>query len=133
MNVRFAIVSAPMRWLILSLLFWASPLQSSSDPLLPEGEQDTAKVAYQPLNKSWLRVEIGIIGAASADILETSMQRVQEEGYQGLLIVLDTPGGALEATRQMFGFDKISKIFCRKLFSYWKISAPSVFSSRGSD
>ncbi|MFY7929538.1 MAG: NfeD family protein, partial [Oligoflexus sp.] len=50
---------------------------------------------------SWLEVEIGIIGTASADILETALREVKDNNYAGLIIVLDTPGGALEATRTM--------------------------------
>lgn len=67
-----------------------------------QGEsQEPAQDHYQPLNEGWLRVEIGIIGSASADILANSIAEVRDKGYSGLLIVLDTPGGALEATRAM--------------------------------
>ena len=50
---------------------------------------------------SWLEVDIGIIGTASNDILETAMEEVSKNGYRGLFIKLDTPGGSLESTRSM--------------------------------
>lgn len=56
---------------------------------------------YVAENRAWLQVEIGIIGTASDDILQRSMAMVREKGYYGLLIELDTPGGALAATRTM--------------------------------
>ncbi|MFW7381218.1 MAG: NfeD family protein [Oligoflexus sp.] len=56
---------------------------------------------HEASNRSWLQVEIGIIGTASDDILRSSMELVQEKGYSGLIIAIDTPGGALEATRSM--------------------------------
>lgn len=49
----------------------------------------------------WLEVELGPIGVASLDILEGAVARVKEERLAGLLLVLDTPGGSLEATHQM--------------------------------
>ena len=51
--------------------------------------------------KPWLEVELGIVGIASEGILESAIEQVRSEEYGGLLIVLDTPGGALEATRGM--------------------------------
>ena len=50
---------------------------------------------------SWLTVEIGIIGTASADILDSAINEVEENGHDGLVIILDTPGGALDTTRTM--------------------------------
>ena len=50
---------------------------------------------------SWLVVDIGIIGVASQDILETSLQQTQADKHSGLLIRLDTPGGSLDSTRSM--------------------------------
>ncbi len=50
---------------------------------------------------NWLEVKIGIIGTASEDILNAAMEEVRKEGYAGLVIALDTPGGALENTRSM--------------------------------
>lgn len=59
------------------------------------------KAPYESINSSWLKVEIGIIGTASDDVLQQAMDRVHEEGLSGLVILLDTPGGALQATRSM--------------------------------
>lgn len=52
-------------------------------------------------NPIWLRVDIGIIGVASHDILQDALKTAQEKNYQGIFIALDTPGGALESTRSM--------------------------------
>ena len=49
----------------------------------------------------WLEVEMGIIGSSSNEILQSALHRAKEESFDGLLIVLDTPGGALESTRTM--------------------------------
>lgn len=47
-----------------------------------------------------IRIE-GVIGPASSDYLEHSLQRAQEEKAEALLITLDTPGGLLSSTREM--------------------------------
>ncbi len=52
-------------------------------------------------DERWLQVDIGIIGTASDEILQNALRSVKSDSYNGLLIVLDTPGGALEATRSM--------------------------------
>lgn len=49
----------------------------------------------------WLKVEIGIIGSASENILDSALKNVSEKNYAGLIIVLDTPGGQLDSTRKM--------------------------------
>jgi membrane-bound serine protease (ClpP class) len=78
--------------LILSLL-------SSFSTKSLRAADETAAIPI--VSGSWLEVEIGIIGTASADILETALREVKDNNYAGLIIVLDTPGGALEATRTM--------------------------------
>ncbi|MBP9706119.1 MAG: nodulation protein NfeD [Oligoflexales bacterium] len=50
---------------------------------------------------NWLKVDIGIIGSASVNILESALKHVSDKNYAGLIIVLDTPGGQLESTRKM--------------------------------
>jgi membrane-bound serine protease (ClpP class) len=50
---------------------------------------------------AWLRVPIGIIGPASEDILDAALDHAQEHGYSGVVVALDTPGGALDSTRNM--------------------------------
>lgn len=64
----------------------------------PEG---AANAEADALTGNWLEVKIGIIGAASEDILRSAMEDVQKNNYAGLLITLDTAGGALENTRNM--------------------------------
>jgi membrane-bound serine protease (ClpP class) len=54
----------------------------------------------KPLN-SWLKVKIGIIGTASEDILHSAIEEAKSKKFNGIIIELDTPGGALENTRQM--------------------------------
>lgn len=50
---------------------------------------------------AWLEVDIGMIGAASEDVLKTAFDAATDEGHAGVIIKLDTPGGALENTRNM--------------------------------
>jgi membrane-bound serine protease (ClpP class) len=50
---------------------------------------------------SWVTVDIGIIGPASEDVLSSAMKMVKERNAQGLVVRLDTPGGALDSTRNM--------------------------------
>jgi membrane-bound serine protease (ClpP class) len=61
----------------------------------------TTPTEAQVIKGNWLDVKIGVIGAASEDILNAAMEEVKKEGYAGLIISLDTPGGALENTRNM--------------------------------
>jgi membrane-bound serine protease (ClpP class) len=58
-------------------------------------------LAEAPAAPAWLEVEIGEISTASDDILETALQEAKAKSYAGLIIRLDTPGGALDATRNM--------------------------------
>jgi membrane-bound serine protease (ClpP class) len=58
----------------------------------------------------WLHTKIGIIGASSQDILESSMKEVETGSFAGLLLELDTPGGALENTRKMVKTMMASKV-----------------------
>jgi membrane-bound serine protease (ClpP class) len=50
---------------------------------------------------TWLEVPIGIIGPASEDVLNTAIEERAKHGYDGLILIVDTPGGALENTRAM--------------------------------
>lgn len=54
-----------------------------------------------PKTPTWLELSVGIIGTATVEMLERAVAIVTTENYQGLLIRLDTPGGALEATRKI--------------------------------
>lgn len=47
----------------------------------------------------WLKLQLGIIGPAAVEMLERATEIVTTEGYQGVIVQLDTPGGALDATR----------------------------------
>ena len=58
-----------------------------------------SQVSQSP--KQWLEVDIGIVGAASDEILKEALEQAISDGYEGLLITLDTPGGALNSTRSM--------------------------------
>ncbi len=49
----------------------------------------------------WLELSVGIISTATVEMLTRAVETVTTENYQGLLIKLDTPGGALEATRKI--------------------------------
>ena len=51
--------------------------------------------------KRWLTVELGIVGVGSEASLEGALAETLKGGYEGLFIILDTPGGALESTRHM--------------------------------
>ena len=50
-------------------------------------------------NKKWLQVDLGIIGAASYEILARADKEVEEKSYQGLILKVDSPGGTLGATK----------------------------------
>ncbi len=69
---------------IFMALFWGGLGQATESP-----------------SSTWLVVDIGIIGTASDDILNAAMDDVAKRRLTGLVIQLDTPGGALEATRSM--------------------------------
>ena len=50
---------------------------------------------------TWMELSVGIVSTATVEMLTRAVEIVTEENYQGLLIKLDTPGGALEATRKI--------------------------------
>jgi len=50
---------------------------------------------------TWLVVDIGIIGTSSEDILNQAMAEASEIKADGIVVRLDTAGGALENTRNM--------------------------------
>jgi membrane-bound serine protease (ClpP class) len=60
--------------------------------------------------ENWLIVEIGIIGTASEDILEQALEQARDTNRSGVIIQLDTPGGALENTRSMVKLIMASEI-----------------------
>lgn len=60
----------------------------------------SAQTAVSQKN-TWLILEIGTIGTASAEMLSSAIERVETEQFEGLIIQLDTPGGTLDATRAM--------------------------------
>jgi membrane-bound serine protease (ClpP class) len=59
---------------------------------------------------NWMAVDIGIVGAASQDVLESAVRIAEEKAKDGLLIILDTPGGSLESTREMVQLMMTSRI-----------------------
>jgi membrane-bound serine protease (ClpP class) len=85
---QFLFEPIPLRRIgVLVVLLLGLPQLEAQDGVEPKSE--------------WLVTEIGIIGTASEDILDASIEMVLEQGLQGLVIKLDTPGGALENTRKM--------------------------------
>jgi len=46
-----------------------------------------------------LTIDNKIIGPVVADYIDKGIARAEDDGYQGVIIVLDTPGGLLESTR----------------------------------
>jgi membrane-bound serine protease (ClpP class) len=68
-----------------------------------EKADEAAKPAPVPTRADapWLQVDIGTIGAASEDILKTAIEEAKRRDCAGLVVRLDTPGGALDATRNM--------------------------------
>ena len=50
---------------------------------------------------TWLELPVGIISPATVEMLARAVEIVTTENYQGLLLTLDTPGGALDATRKL--------------------------------
>lgn len=46
-----------------------------------------------------LTIDNKIIGPVVADYIDKGITRAEDDGYQGVIIVLDTPGGLLESTR----------------------------------
>lgn len=59
-------------------------------------------VAQTPkVTEHWIVVDIGIIGTASEDILDQSIKEAVDSAKDGIILRLDTPGGALENTRNM--------------------------------
>ena len=58
----------------------------------------TSVIAEQ---KKWLLVDLGIVGAASYEVLVRADQKMNEKLYQGLILRIDSPGGTLGATRKM--------------------------------
>lgn len=73
---------------VFSMLFFLLPFPLRADDAQAE-------------KATWLRVDIGIIGVASEDILQDALRTAEKNHYQGIIIALDTPGGALESTRGM--------------------------------
>ncbi len=78
-----------------TLLIWLCLILSSL-----EGPKAFSNTSPNP-SKVWLTVDLGVIGVASADILKSAMQKAEADQMAGLIIVLDTNGGALDATREM--------------------------------
>lgn len=92
-------------WLSITLILSLASLSThaSTDPK----SNSTTNINQSPntptpqAQKPWLEVDIGLIGAASVDILQSALAEANDQSYAGLLIRLDTPGGALDATRTM--------------------------------
>ena len=57
--------------------------------------------AETPSQQPWLELELGVIGNSSVELLQSALIEAEANKYAGLIIILDTPGGALDATRTM--------------------------------
>jgi membrane-bound serine protease (ClpP class) len=77
--------------------------EATAEELAPEAQEKGEVPEVEDLSSMnrWLKVSIGIIGTASDDILRAALERVTRDAFDGLVIVLDTPGGSLDATRAM--------------------------------
>jgi membrane-bound serine protease (ClpP class) len=93
--LRFGLLAAALS------LVAATPAPAPTGSTTPTPAASPTPEPAEPTRGAWLEVEIGGIGAASEDILETAIDEVKQEGLAGIVIVLDTPGGALENTRGM--------------------------------
>lgn len=51
--------------------------------------------------KKWLQIELGIIGAASYEVLVRADEQMNKNIYEGMILKIDSPGGTLGATRKM--------------------------------
>ena len=60
---------------------------------------DTAVADSQ--TRQWLRLKMGIISPAAIEMLDGAVQQAEQGMHSGIIIQLDTPGGALEATRKV--------------------------------
>ena len=74
---------------------WCSLLLLQLSMALRLGITQDAKPAQ------WLVVDIDKIGVASDDILETAIKKVESENYAGILLKIDSPGGAVTSTKSM--------------------------------
>lgn len=86
--------SAPGLALAAAALLAASPAvaQPDSAPTVPDGGGERVV----------LRLVIdGAISPASAELLEDAIEEAEETGAEALVVLLDTPGGLVESTRQI--------------------------------
>ncbi len=74
----------------------STPVEEPAGAELPERQ---APAAGSPL--VLVATIEGMIGPVSAEFLENSIERAEESGAALLVVRLDTPGGLLEATREM--------------------------------
>ncbi len=58
----------------------------------------------------WLEVELESVGVASEDILNKAIERAYSEGFSGILLKIDCPGGSLTSTKAMVKSILASKI-----------------------
>ena len=50
---------------------------------------------------TWLRMQMGIISPAPVAMLQDAIKEAEAASYQGIIVQLDTPGGSLQATREI--------------------------------
>ncbi len=78
--------------LILSLIFTFFPFFMGAAPTTQPFEQGNGKAIV-------LTISAGIINSAVADYIEQGLQKAERERASLFILELDTPGGALQATR----------------------------------
>lgn len=95
MNV---LLSCIIGWTLLGSALHVMAQTPTPEPAAPQASATAEPI---PTTGAWLEVDIGVIGAASEDILNTALDATKSQGFAGLVVKLDTPGGALENTRNM--------------------------------
>ena len=101
------------RIFIISGLMLSFFLNPGTEAQIIQNSQSTSPTSQVPTEKSasletknsalgpWLRLDLGAINVASADLLQSALSKVRSQQMSGLIIILDSPGGSLEITRKM--------------------------------
>jgi len=94
-----------MKSLALLLVTWmlalTPPGRAAATGPAPAAPTTPAPSVVSTTHGPWLIVDLGLIGTASEDVLTSALAQVSSRHYGGLVIQLDTPGGALDSTRRM--------------------------------
>ncbi|MCX6128986.1 MAG: nodulation protein NfeD [Proteobacteria bacterium] len=85
---------------LLNLKAWAQTPPADA-PALENIPGTTSAPAAKLESQAWLEVDIGTISSASVEILKNALQQAESQKLAGLILIIDSPGGALDATRSM--------------------------------